>query len=875
MKPTVTSDEVRGTFLEFFLSHAHKRVEGSSLIPQNDPTLLFINSGMAPLKPYFTGQQTPPNPNLCNVQPCLRTRDIDDVGDRHHLTLFEMLGSWSIGHYFKQRAIELAFELLTEGFRFAADRLYATVFAGDEALDLPPDEESASHWESLGIQRSRIVALGARDNFWGPAGDTGPCGPCTEVFYDFGSEYGEAYRPGEVFDTTSRYIEIWNAGVFMQLEKRRDGSFHPLPFFSVDTGAGIERLAMTMNEVPTVYDIDLMRPLVVMAQDLLGQSGDALDHHRLIADHVRAATFILSEGVRPSNEGRGYIPRRLIRKCVAVARQQGAARTFELRELAMSVIDLMSPHYPQLRRRQGDILELLAAEERDFSRAVERGLDQLEGLLASSPDGISGRDAFNLFATYGLPFEITRDLAADRGVTLDEHDFNVHFKLHQSASRGSDKRVTGGLSPTDPLVDLPLPEPRHFVGYETTSSSAEVVAIFRAGDRVDEAVVGETVEVLLDATPFYAEGGGQVGDQGSLRGDDGVRAIVIGTMKHGSGYHVHEVEVVAGSLRAGLTVEAIVDAEKRRKTAANHSATHLLNGALRAVMGQHVRQAGSLVEPERLRFDFTNPGPVPFEHLLEIERIVNEAILSDLKRTTDVLPPDAARQTGAIFLDDEEYGDSIRVVRFGDASIEFCGGTHVDTTAQIGLFRISNEQSVAAGVRRLNAVTRDEALTLTLERDRLLMTAARTLKVNPVSLPDRVQQLASRKAGTGPSASAPSSVDLKVDGSPGIPIAGAVVNAEVDILSVSQQQADVLGAVVALLASAEGKAKVAVAVPKVLIDQVDARAVLQRLLAPIGGRGGGSNGFAQGGGRATAADLARLVNQLPGMVRDEEVGVAP
>jgi alanyl-tRNA synthetase len=405
-----SSEEIRDLFLGFFERHDHQRIAGASLIPASDPTLLFVNAGMAPLKPYFTGQERPPYPRLCNIQPCLRTIDIDEVGDRHHLTMFEMLGSWSIGDYFKQRAIELAHELLTGVLGLDPARLYATVFAGDRARDLAPDEDSAAFWEAAGVPRDHIVALGFEDNFWGPAGDTGPCGPCTEVFWDTGDEYGPAYLPGGEFDTTRRYIEIWNAGVFMLYDQQRDGRLAPLPFTSVDTGSGLERLTMTLNGQRTVYDTDLLAPVLGVVQQVLGETGEVLPRHRVITDHLRSAVFVLAEGVRPSNEGRGYIPRRLIRRSLTVARRSGVPEP-DLAAVAEAVIGRLGPHYPRLAERRDEVLSLLEDERRDFGRAARRGLDHLEGLLASGR-AVSGSDAFRLFATYGLPVEVTRELAA-------------------------------------------------------------------------------------------------------------------------------------------------------------------------------------------------------------------------------------------------------------------------------------------------------------------------------------------------------------------------------------------------------------------------------------------------------------------------------
>src|ERR1700691_3024546 len=418
MKRRLGSDEIRETFLRFFTERQHARIEAASIIPANDPTLLFINSGMAPLKPYFLGEALPPAPDLCNVQPCVRTIDIGDVGDRHHLTFFEMLGSWSIDHYFKERAVELAFELLAQGLGFAVSDLYMTVFAGDDTLGVAPDDVSAAAWERVGVPRDHIVYLGAEDNFWS-AGDTGPCGPSTEVFYDTGGAHGEQYRPGGEFDSAGRYIEIWNAGVFMEFNRLPGGTLEPLRFTSVDTGSGLERMAMVLQDGDSAYETDLFAPVVAAVESALAGSSAGQRDVRIVADHVRASTFMLSEGVVPSNEGRGYIPRRLLRKVIAITTQAGAA-DFDLRDVASTVIDHMRGNYPQLAQRRDQILDLLAREQRDFGRVVRRGLDRLNELSTGEGFQISGDAAFNLFATHGMPADLIRDFAAERGGRLDE-----------------------------------------------------------------------------------------------------------------------------------------------------------------------------------------------------------------------------------------------------------------------------------------------------------------------------------------------------------------------------------------------------------------------------------------------------------------------
>ncbi len=848
MSEKISSEEIRERFLEFFRNRDHRRIPDSGLIPANDPTLLFINSGMAPLKRFFTGQEKPPYPRLCNVQPCLRTSDIDEVGDRHHLTLFEMLGSWSIGDYFKSGAIELAYELLTDGFQLDPDRLYVTVFSGDSQRNIAPDDESARYWEAVGIKRDHVIPLGIDDNFWGPAGETGPCGPCTEVFYDTGPEYGEAYVPGALFDTTKRYIEIWNAGVFMQFDKQRDGSLVPLPFTSVDTGSGLERLTMTLNNQASVYDTDLLAPLQEMVGKVLNDTGELLDHHRLIADHMRTATFVLAEGVRPSNEGRGYIPRRLIRKSMTVARQAGAD-SLDLAPVVESVIERMGSHYPHLQQRRDQIMQLLDEERRDFERAMHKGLEHLDDLLDAGR-GVSGRDAFRLFSTYGLPFEVTRELSAARGLTVDEETFREEFKSHQETSRGvaaadGERR----LSRTDPLSDLPAPGTEHFIGYESLVGQSRIVAVFVDGELRPCASEGDAVEILAAGTPFYAEGGGQIGDRGRIVTSDG-EVEVDDTVKHGSGYHVHRGRVTTGTVCAEQVAMLEVNPEARIAAQANHSATHLLNAALRIVLGPHVKQAGSLVEPERLRFDFTHDAPLKPEQIRQIEQLVNEQIFQDHRRELRVLPPQEAVDSGAVYLAGEDYGPAVRVVSFDGFSREFCGGTHVHATGEIGLFRVVSEQSVAAGVRRLTALTGPAALDWTLTRESVLTSAARELKTNVTNLPQRIAQLveASRSGAKAGQPSDQSLPDLKAEVSPaGIPVAVVSATEKGNFRKAASEAAERLGALVCVVATTDGKATVLVAVPAVLSSDFDARRILNSLLADRGGKGGGSARLAQGG----------------------------
>ena len=839
-------DTIRETFLRFFERHGHRRIEGASLVPVNDPTLLFVNSGMAPLKKYFTGEKVPPAPDLCDVQGCVRTRDIDDVGDRHHITYFEMLGSWSIGHYFKERAVELAYALLTGDLGLDPRRLYVTVFGGDDALGLPADEESALAWERVGIPRDRVVALPGRDNFWGPAGDSGPCGPCTEVFLDTGEEFGPAYVPGGVFDTTRRYIEIWNAGVFMQFDKGLDGVLRPLPFTSVDTGSGLERMELALNGLDSVYDTSLLAPLVRTVQDVLGESGEVRHHHRVIADHMRAAVAIMSDGVRPGNEGRGYVPRRLIRKCVTLATGGGRER-FEVEPVVEAVVRSLGQVYPRFVAERDAVTAAVVRERDEFGDTVRRGLDQLDRVV-SRHGRVSGADAFHLFATYGLPVEITCDLASARGVSVDREGFDAALRRHRALSRGTrgpDRRLRANDVLPAAVVSRPATE---FLGYDTLSAEGTVLTLFSGGTSVPEIAAGAEADLIADRTPFYGEGGGQVGDRGTVQGPDGALGEVTATVVHDSGGYLHRVAVRAGVLRVGDAVTLSVDPSSRADTAANHTATHLLNAALRAVLGPHVRQAGSLVEPRRLRFDFTHPGPPRPEELAAVERLVNEWILTDAPRRVEVMAPEAAKASGAVSLEGEDYGQAVRVLSFGDFSRELCGGTHVERTSQIGSFRIVSEHGVAAGVRRVVAVTRGLAVEHSLAQASALSEVAATLRTSPKDVLPAARRLV--EAARTPKA-----------GRDGATVAGAreTVVREVPVLLAraegsvaglrreARRTADERGRVVLLWTTSGDRKTLVVSVPADLRTHLRADALVARAAERLGGGGGGNAHLAQGG----------------------------
>jgi alanyl-tRNA synthetase len=847
----LSSDEIREEFLRYFEDRGHKRILGSSLLPQNDPTLLFVNSGMAPLKPFFTGARVPESPNLCNIQPCIRTRDIDDVGDRHHLTFFEMLGSWSIGDYFKERAVELAYGLIVDKFKFPSEKLYVTVYSGDPTLGLEPDDDTARAWERVGVPRDHIVYLG-EDNFWGPAGETGPCGPCTEMFFDTGEEFGPTYRPGGEFDSKHRYIEVWNAGVFMQLDKRADGSFARLPFYSVDTGSGLERMAMVLQGVNSVYETDLFEALTAGVQARLG-SAATQTASRIIADHTRSACLILSEGVMPGNEGRSYIPRRLIRKCLALVAQAGLEK-FDYSGLIDIVLERFQGAYPLLRERREEVTAGFLREADEFQRIIAKGIDRLDQLLhAGGEVRIGGKEAFDLFATYGLPLEITRDFVAERGGTLDEDGFAREFKRHQHVSRAIGKATDDAWAETSAALESSMAgKTSDFVGYEAMDTDATIVAMAADGQAIARADEGSWVDIVTSATPFYAEGGGQVGDHGTISGAAGGEARVIDTRRLGT-IHVHRAEIVRGSLSEGEQVHLTVHEDRRRSTMANHSATHLLHAALREILGPHVRQAGSLVEPDRLRFDFHHESKLTAEELEAVEARVNQLIRENHAREITETSYREAVDAGALAFFGDSYGDKVRVLRFGTASTELCGGTHVGATGEIGAFRILSEGSVARGVRRIVALTGEAAVRHTLAQEQQLRQLAAQLKVPVTGLSEKVAQLLSRgQPAKAPAESGHIRIDIADAASTlagGVPFLATRVDETTEILSTEATRvAAEIGGVVVLAGEANGKASLVVAVANPLTDRFNASQLLRALAPYVDGRGGGSAGLARGGG---------------------------
>ncbi|EQC47464.1 alanine--tRNA ligase [Bacteriovorax sp. Seq25_V] len=852
----LSSTEIREKFLEYFEKNDHLKIKPASIVPENDPTLLFINSGMAPLKNYFLGREVPPSPRLANFQPCIRTKDIDDVGDRHHLTIFEMMGSWSIGDYYKERACELAYNLLVKELGFPAERLYFTVYGGNEAIGIKPDFESVEAWKKCGVPEDHIVMLGD-DNFWGPAGDTGPCGPCTEVFFDCGPEYGPEYKPGGHFDDVSRYIEIWNAGVFMELNKNKDGSFDPLPLKSVDTGSGLERLAMVMGGHDSVYDTDLLKPLVDLSRELI--KTDDVATNRMLSDHMRATVMILAEGVMPSNEGQGYIPRRLIRKCVAACISRGVSHP-DFTKHVDKTIEILGDNYPQLKSAREAILYNLSQEVDEFVPTVRNGLEMIASELQTnkkSNELFPGKIAFELVTTHGLPLEVIKAELKSKKIPFDEKGFEECYEEHRKTSRVISRK--GSTSEDQAKVEEAFlsEENTEFTGYDKTKDLSTVVKTYSSD--------GQTIYFSTFKTPFYGESGGQAGDIGYATTSNG-KVEIIDTIKI-KGTHVHVGHVIEGKLEEGDQVELVVDEKNRKASMRNHTATHLLHSALHKVIGTHAIQKGSSVSADRLRFDFQNPGAVTKDELEKVELLVNSWIMSNNSKTTDLCGYEEAIEKGAMALFGEKYDSEVRVVSFGPESVELCGGTHVNATGDIGLFLITAESSVAKGVRRIEAVTGEKAILLMQERAKFLRDASEELKVKPEEVATKIKELriemknkikeAKENAG---SASLEKEIKLEVSG---VKFFAGVTSGDPNDLKAMGDDLINRGEyqLICLTGKDDKSVKAFVWSNDSLNKKVKAGDALKNILEVIGGRGGGKPQFAQGGS-PEVAKLPDLVKYL-------------
>ena len=738
-------NELREMFLSFFETKGHLRLPSFSLIPQNDASLLLINSGMAPMKPYFTGEQEPPRHRVTTCQKCIRTGDIENIGKTaRHGTYFEMLGNFSFGDYFKKEAIHWAWEFLTskEWVGLDPERLYPSVFAGNETT--PADDEAFRIWnEEIGIPAERIFKFGKEDNFWEHG--SGPCGPCSEIYYDRGEQWG-CGKPGcTVGCDCDRYIEVWNV-VFSQFDNDGENHYTELKQKNIDTGMGLERLACVCQGVPSLFDVDTVMNITRKVTEITGASygqSHATDVSlRVITDHIRSATFMICDGVLPSNEGRGYVLRRLLRRAARHGKLLGVNDPF-LYTVCDTVIHENEGHYPELRERQDYITKVIRVEEENFAKTIDGGLkifnDMLSEHKAKGESTFSGADAFKLYDTYGFPIDLTLEMVEEQGMKLDEAEFHKQMDEQRQRARKA-REALGDLGWAGVEFGKDVPE-TEFVGYDHTAiDDAKVVALVVENEQAEEVMPGVEAIVVLDKTPFYAEMGGQVADHGVISAD-GVIFQVTDVQKNKGGKYMHTGKLTQGVLKVGDTVSASIDVKRRKAVMRAHSATHLLDKALRTVLGDHVHQAGSLVEEDRLRFDFTHFSALTAEELAKVSAMVNEAVLEGYDIHTDVLPIEEAKKKGAIALFGEKYGDTVRVVDMGEGySVEFCGGTHLDNTAKVGVFHISSEFSVASGVRRIEATTGQASLDVMNRNQEMLFQAAAALKAKPGELREKAEQ---------------------------------------------------------------------------------------------------------------------------------------
>ena len=860
-------NELREMFLSFFESKGHLRLPSFSLVPQNDPSLLLINSGMAPLKPYFTGEQEPPRRRVCTCQKCVRTGDIDNIGKTaRHGTFFEMLGNFSFGDYFKHEAIAWCWEFLTspDWVGIDPDRLYPSVFEDD-------DEAFAIWRDEIGIPPERIFRFGREDNFWEHG--TGACGPCSEVYYDRGEKYGCGKPDCTVGCDCDRYIEVWN-NVFSQFNSDGQGHYTELKQKNIDTGMGLERLACVCQDVPSLFDVDTVMNITHKVSEITGahygESQKADVSLRVITDHIRSATFLIGDGVLPSNEGRGYVLRRLLRRAARHGKLLGVNEPF-LYKVCETVIHENRTAYPDLVEKQTFITRVIKTEEESFARTIDGGMrilgELMDGLKAKGETVLPGADAFRLYDTYGFPLDLTEDILADAGMTADTEGFDALMTEQRERARAARGDISGWAG-----LDLGLDNvPTAFTGYDTLEDTGTIEALIAAGELSGELGEGTEGSVVLDRTPFYAEMGGQVADHGVITGAGGAVFAVTDVQKTKGGKYLHTGRMERGSFHIGEAVSTGVDAERRRAIMRAHSATHLLHAALRRVLGDHVHQAGSLVEPDRLRFDFTHFSAMTGEELLEVARLVNREILTGDAISVEEMSLDEARSKGAQALFGEKYGERVRVVTMGGFSSELCGGTHMDNTAKVGPFRIESEFSVASGVRRIEAVTGLEFFRENEENNRRLLEMADMLKTSPMEVVEKaratmenMRELRRRvdalqdKIRSGEIdnfiTSAHSVGDLKV-------VTATVPATTTDEL---RRMGDFLreraANVVAVLAAVnEGKITfLAVCGKEAVAAGVKAGDIIRQVTAITGGKGGGKPDSAMGGG----SDIMMLDNAL-------------
>ena len=858
-------NELREKFLSFFESKGHMRLPSFSLIPKDDNSLLLINSGMAPMKKYFTGEVTPPSKRVTTCQKCIRTPDIERVGiTARHGTFFEMLGNFSFGDYFKHEATAWAWEFCTKVLELPVDKLWVTIYQDDdEAFDIWTKE--------VGVAPERIVRMGKEDNFWEHG--SGPCGPCSEIYFDRGEKYGCGKPDCGVGCECDRYVEFWNV-VFSQFDSDGKGNYPPMEHPNIDTGMGLERLACIMQGVDNLFLVDtvqnIMKHICRIAGIQYGEDEKKDISLRVITDHIRSTTFMIGDGVMPSNEGRGYVLRRLLRRAARHGRLLGINHTF-LADVANTVIDENKNAYPELDEKRAMITKLIHVEEESFAKTIDQGMQMLNSLIDKDFNAcLSGEDAFRLNDTYGFPLDLTKEIVAERGMTVDEERF--HQLMQEQRERARNARKNAGADAwageNDVLADVP---PTEFLGYEKSQTEATVLAILKDGERVDHATAGDEIALVLDRTTFYAESGGQVGDVGPISSADALIAIDNTTKNHAKNF-IHHGVINAGTISVGDRVQTEGDPENHRAIMRNHTAAHLLQAALRTVLGDHVEQAGQLVDEKYVRFDFTHFAALTQEELHRVETIVNGVILSGTPVECREMPIEEAKKLGAMALFGEKYGSIVRVVSVGDFSKEFCGGTHVDNTGKIGLFKILSESSVAAGVRRIEAVTGLNALQYLNDTLAQLGAVASALKVTSVSgLAQRAEQMTAELKEKDREIESLNAkmADMRINGLfegakdiNGVRVITALFSATPSnaLRTMCDKIRDNAPNVVAVLAATQdGKANIAVAVGKDAQQKgLNAGKIVREVAKVAGGNGGGKAEFAMAG----AKDLTKLDEAL-------------
>lgn len=859
----MNSAEIRQKFLDFFASRGHQIVPSSPLVPANDPTLLFTNAGMVQFKDTFLGNEQRDYNRATSSQRCVRAggkhNDLENVGytARHH-TFFEMLGNFSFGDYFKQGAIKYAWEFLTEELGLPAEKLWVTVFEDD-------DEAAAIWLDEMKIDPARFSRLGEKDNFWA-MGETGPCGPCSEIFYDHGEDVAGG-PPGSPEEDGDRYIEIWNL-VFMQYERKKDASMTRLPKPSVDTGAGLERLAAVMQKVHSNYEIDLFQQLLKAIASISAVSDLNNNSLKVIADHIRSCSFLVVDGILPSNEGRGYVLRRLVRRAVRHGYQLGV-KEFFFYKIVASLVKVMGEAYPELVEKQQFVEKVLQEEEQQFARTLENGMSILEKAIQDlEGKTIPGKTVFRLYDTYGFPVDLTADVAREHELSLDMEGFEQAMAVQKNQARAASN--FGSVA----KLEISSGDVTEFIGYEKLAGSSSVLTIFADSEKVNSTKAGEEVLLVLDNSPFYGESGGQVGDSGFLH-NDSTNFEVLDTQKQGD-VLVHRGVLHKGSLKVGDQLTATVAQELRAAITLNHSATHLMNAALRNVLGEHVLQKGSLVDADRLRFDFSHATAVSAKELKQIENQANAQIQANSLVSKEIIPIEQAQEKGALALFGEKYGDEVRVVTMGKKySIEFCGGTHVERTGDIGLFKIVSESGISSGVRRIEAVTGKGALALIEREEQTLRQVCAVVRASADDVFDKVQQLASsnkslekqlQQLKSRMAANTGSDLAAQAEKISGVNVLAAVVdgfNPKI-LRDTADQLKNKLGSsVVVLITAADGKVNIVVCVSKDLVNKVKAGELANMIASQVGGKGGGRPDMAMAGGSDVSAIPAAAASIKP------------